>query len=64
MRGGDVLFLDDIGENCRMAREVGMRTIKVQLGRTEEAVRELGKEIDVDFEAAGVLKGRGGEARL
>lgn len=37
----DVVFLDDIGENLKMAREVGMKTIKVQLGKTWRAVKEL-----------------------
>ncbi|KAF2838231.1 HAD-like protein [Patellaria atrata CBS 101060] len=37
----DVLFLDDIGANLKAARRVGMRTLKVELGRTGEAVREL-----------------------
>ena len=32
--GADVVFLDDIGENLKTAKEVGMRTIKVQLGKT------------------------------
>ena len=41
---GDVLFLDDIGENLKMGKSLGMRTIRVFLGRTEEAVRELEKE--------------------
>ena len=44
-----VVFLDDIGENCKVAKSVGMRTIKVNLGRTEEAVRELGSAIEVDL---------------
>ncbi|MCJ1397534.1 Acyl-CoA dehydrogenase member 10 [Xylographa trunciseda] len=38
---GEVLFLDDIGENLRMGREVGMRTLRVRLGETERAVGEL-----------------------
>lgn len=38
---GDVLFLDDIGENLKQARRCGMRTIKVVLGDTRSAVREL-----------------------
>lgn len=38
---GDVVFLDDIGENLKMGREVGMRTIRVQLGKTWRAVKEL-----------------------
>ena len=37
----DVVFLDDIGENLKMGREVGMRTIRVQLGKTWRAVKEL-----------------------
>lgn len=37
----DVVFLDDIGENLRMGKEVGMRTIRVQLGKTWRAVKEL-----------------------
>ena len=32
--GADIVFLDDIGENLKSAKEVGMRTIKVQLGKT------------------------------
>lgn len=50
---GEVLFLDDIGENLRMGREVGMRTLRVLLGRSEEAVREL-------EEITGVRAGREG----
>lgn len=41
---GDVLFLDDIGENLRMAKSIGWRTIRVKLGQTKEAVRELERE--------------------
>lgn len=37
----DVVFLDDIGENLKTAREVGMKTIRVQLGKTWRAVKEL-----------------------
>jgi hypothetical protein len=38
---GDILFLDDIGINLKVAKQMGMRTIKVNLGRTKEAVKEL-----------------------
>ncbi|RSL62022.1 hypothetical protein CEP51_013539 [Fusarium floridanum] len=38
---GDVVFLDDIGENLKEARKQGFRTIKVNLGRAFEAVDEL-----------------------
>jgi large subunit ribosomal protein L5e len=39
----DVVFLDDIGGNLKTARSLGMRTIKVILGKTDDAVRELEK---------------------
>lgn len=41
LQPGDVLFLDDIGENLREARAQGFGTIKVQLGRAYEAVDKL-----------------------
>ncbi|KAM3074202.1 hypothetical protein ACMFMF_006223 [Clarireedia jacksonii] len=37
----EILFLDDIGENLKAARQIGMQTIKVPLGRSYEAVEEL-----------------------
>lgn len=37
----DVVFLDDIGENLKTGREMGMKTIRVQLGKTWRAVKEL-----------------------
>jgi FMN phosphatase YigB (HAD superfamily) len=45
----DILFLDDIGENLKSARKLGMRTVRVLLGRTLDAVRELGDNIGVDL---------------
>lgn len=41
----EVVFLDDIGENCKMGVKVGMQVIKVNLGMTEEAVAELGRRL-------------------
>ena len=42
VKGEDVVFLDDIGENLKAAGQyVGWRTIKVELGRTGEAVARL-----------------------
>lgn len=41
IEAADVVFFDDIGENLKTAREVGWRTVKVGLGGTQEAVREL-----------------------
>ncbi|KAL8715580.1 MAG: hypothetical protein Q9220_000916 [cf. Caloplaca sp. 1 TL-2023] len=37
----DCVFLDDIGENLKTAQELGMRTIKVLMGKTWRAVKEL-----------------------
>ncbi|PHH73741.1 hypothetical protein CDD82_5299 [Ophiocordyceps australis] len=37
----DILFLDDIGQNLKGARNQGFRVIKVNLGRAYEAVEEL-----------------------
>lgn len=39
----DVVFLDDIGQNLKGAKQAGMRTIKVNLGKTHDAVKELEK---------------------
>lgn len=41
LRPEDVIFLDDIGGNLKTARSLGMRTIRVILGKTDDAVREL-----------------------
>jgi FMN phosphatase YigB (HAD superfamily) len=40
---GDVVFLDDIGENLKAARAAGFQTIRVPLGRAYEAVEALEK---------------------
>jgi hypothetical protein len=41
VKAEDVLFLDDIGVNLKWARKGGLRTIKVDLGKTKAAVKEL-----------------------
>lgn len=41
VKAEDIVFLDDIGENLKTAKELGMRTIRVQLGKTWRAVKEL-----------------------
>ena len=38
---GEVVFLDNIGENLKAGRNKGFRTVKVGLGRAFEAVDEL-----------------------
>ncbi|TKA83315.1 hypothetical protein B0A55_00598 [Friedmanniomyces simplex] len=57
VRAGDVVFLDDIGANLRTARGLGMGTIKVELGRADQAVGELERVTGLDL-------GGGGRARL
>lgn len=39
----DIVFFDDIGENLKAAKNAGMRTVKVTLGKTQDAVIELEK---------------------
>ena len=55
IRAEEVLFLDDIGANCKTAKEVGMKTIKVRLGRTREAVKEMEGVLGIDL---GLEKGK------
>lgn len=45
----DTLFLDDIGINLKFAKKTGLRTIKVNLGRTKEAVQELEREAGIEL---------------
>ena len=49
VKGEDVVFLDDIGENVKMGRQLGMRTIRVQLGKTWRAVKELEGALGVEL---------------
>ncbi|EXJ72767.1 microsomal epoxide hydrolase [Cladophialophora psammophila CBS 110553] len=41
IRPQDIVFLDDIGENLKTAKSLGIRTIRVVLGKSKDAVREL-----------------------
>ncbi|KAL8759312.1 MAG: hypothetical protein Q9199_000843 [Rusavskia elegans] len=41
VKAEDCVFLDDIGENLKTAKDLGMKTIKVVLGKTWRAVKEL-----------------------
>ncbi|GIZ39841.1 hypothetical protein CKM354_000320800 [Cercospora kikuchii] len=43
VRPEDITFFDDIGTNLRTAKKLGMKTVKVQLGRADLAVKELEK---------------------
>ncbi|KAF2028820.1 HAD-like protein [Setomelanomma holmii] len=44
---GDTLFLDDIGINLKFAKKTGLRTIKVNLGKTKDAVTELEEAVGI-----------------
>ena len=41
IESGDIVFFDDIGENLKMGKKVGWRTVKVWLGKTEDTVKTL-----------------------
>ena len=41
VRPEDIIFLDDIGANLKTAKKLGMRTIKVNLGHNDQAVKDL-----------------------
>lgn len=43
----ETLFLDDIGVNLKFAKQTGLRTIKVNLGKTKDAVQELEKQAGI-----------------
>jgi hypothetical protein len=43
----DTLFLDDIGINLKFAKKTGLRTIKVRLGKTKDAVKELEQQAGI-----------------
>ncbi|KAK0653002.1 HAD-like domain-containing protein [Cercophora newfieldiana] len=41
VKAEEIVFLDDIGENLKAAKQAGFQTIKVPLGRAYEAVEKL-----------------------
>ncbi|GBC07006.1 hypothetical protein RclHR1_00720015 [Rhizophagus clarus] len=41
VKPNEVIFLDDIGMNLKAARDLGMKTIKVNLGKSVDAIKEL-----------------------
>ncbi|KIV98177.1 hypothetical protein, variant [Exophiala mesophila] len=45
----DIVFLDDIGENLKMAKSLGIRTIRVLLGKSRDAVKELEQVTGLDL---------------
>ena len=51
VRAEEVLFLDDIGQNCKAAAEVGMKVIRVRLGRTMDAVKDMEDALGINLVA-------------
>lgn len=49
IRPEEVTFIDDIGENLKMGRAFGFQTIRVFLGKTKDAVKELEKATGLDL---------------
>ncbi|CDH48225.1 epoxide hydrolase [Lichtheimia corymbifera JMRC:FSU:9682] len=45
----ETVFLDDIGMNLRAAKKLGMKTIHVKLGRSEEAIKTLAGLVNLDL---------------
>jgi len=45
LKPNEILFVDDIGTNLKTARALGMRTIKVKMGKARDAVVELQEQV-------------------
>uniref|UniRef100_A0A8H7Y5Y2 Uncharacterized protein n=1 Tax=Psilocybe cubensis TaxID=181762 RepID=A0A8H7Y5Y2_PSICU len=45
----EAVFLDDIGLNLKAARELGIDTIQVVIGKTLDAVKELERKVGLDL---------------
>jgi len=49
VKAEEVVFLDDIGSNLKAARACGLRTVKVVMGRTQDAVAQLEEITGLDL---------------
>ncbi|GAA5841449.1 hypothetical protein JCM5353_007273 [Sporobolomyces roseus] len=49
VKAEEAIFLDDIGHNLSTAQKLGIRTIRVVHGRSEEAVKELERVVELDL---------------
>ena len=47
----DVVFLDDIGSNLKAARKLGIRCIRVRIGKEAEAVADLERMMGMKLSA-------------
>ncbi|ORX46762.1 HAD-like protein [Hesseltinella vesiculosa] len=45
----EAVFLDDIGMNLRAANKLGMQTIQVQIGKSKDAIKQLGQLVNMDL---------------
>ncbi|CAO3614038.1 unnamed protein product [Cunninghamella blakesleeana] len=45
----EAVFLDDIGINLRAAKDLGINTIQVKMGKSKDAVKELGNMVNMDL---------------
>jgi len=45
----EAVFLDDIGYNLKAARELGIKTIQVNIGKSAQALEELGQLLGLDL---------------
>ncbi len=45
----DIVFLDDIGSNLKAAKGLGMKVIRVHIGKTQDALGELEAILGVDL---------------
>jgi FMN phosphatase YigB (HAD superfamily) len=49
VKADEVIFVDDIGSNCKAGRQAGFGTIKVNLGKVRNAVIELSERVDMQL---------------
>jgi FMN phosphatase YigB (HAD superfamily) len=49
LKPNEVVFLDDIPENIKAAKALGMDTIRVYIGYTLQAVKALEEKIGIDL---------------
>ncbi|KAF8516908.1 HAD-like protein [Hysterangium stoloniferum] len=49
IRPEEAVFLDDIGYNLKAAQKLGMYTIHVHIGKSTQALEQLGKQLELDL---------------
>ncbi|GAA5830488.1 hypothetical protein JCM11251_002488 [Rhodosporidiobolus azoricus] len=56
VKAEEAVFLDDIGHNLAAAAKLGIKTIRVKHGKSEEAIRELEGVLSMDLGLSGKSK--------